>query len=342
MKHPLLTSRVFRCSDEAINVNWNAWSPGRIAQEYTDSRLVAAHQRDGLRGFGIFPRKDPQPNREKIIACKGILSSFGCLPGTSFYLSGACHAGEEEHNRIYRGEKTKDFIDYHLEILDMLGTLIHHPGFAYAPDLESKGSYDIEQKKAVQAEFVAAVRSKYPDLAIILTAGGYGNPEDILEYGSMPAKGCMLRWCMYLFPTTHGIDRGFKSPIPYPLTQKDADRLKLDITDPKQAWKKEELQNAVGFNRTSVRNTFRKMKATGLPLVCQEFGYDRMNSSAVPYARAYHSDIESVAWSEGMSVFAYSMGATTGGSNRYGLNVGLDPSHPKNIEGRVVAGLPIS
>lgn len=338
MKHALLNSRQFGVTDEGINVNWGAWTHSRISGEYDDDRLERAYFGDNLRKLGIMGRYTQDgPKLASIGACADILLRFSALPRTSFYFSGGCHAGRQYHERVYRGEATQEFIEYHHEVLAALGTLVYHPNFAYAPDLESFGAYDIEAKKAVQAEFVASIREVYPGLPIILTAGGYGNPKDVLEYGGMPADGCLLRMCFYEpFPATHAMDRGLDAPLSYPATAGDvAKAIKPDMT----TWVRAELAEAIGYGRTQMRELLLKVKATGLPVLCQEAGFGRMNASAVPAAARWHSDVRAVFWALGLPVMEFAAGLNGGSGKYFHLGVGLDPDDSRNADGRLVAGL---
>lgn len=333
--HPLLKSRSRGFTDEGINVNWGRWTPSQIQAEYSDERLELAYFRDGMRKFGILGKFEPQPNLSKIKACADILQRFNCFPGTSFYFSGGCHAGREEHNRIYRGEKTADFISYHLSVLDYLGPVVYADGFAYAPDLESHGDYDLDSKKAVQAEFAKAVREKYPDLTIILTAEGYGETKDVLAYGAMPAEGCILRWAFYdPFCFTHGHDRKLAVPLDYPATQTRVAESKADLPGGVKA----EIDLSIGYSRPQMLSDWKAVKATGLPVLCQEAGVFRFGDNLKSAVR-WHSDLRSVSYSTGIPLMEFSSGLADGRGTGFHLGVGLEPGG-NNRDGRMVAGLP--
>lgn len=335
MNHALLKSRERGFTDEGINLNWLIWLYDQIVWQYPNDRIVKAHQRDGARKLGIMGRYTTSPRISSIKGAADVLLRWSAMPGTSSYFAGGCHAGKEEHERIYRGEKTRDFIAYHLEVLDALGTLVYHPNFAYAPDLESFGDYDLESKKAVQAEFVSVVRRKYPDLAIILTTGGYGNPSDVLEYGEMPAEGCLLRMCFYdPFPFTHSYVRGLRAYLPYPATTSDVQRsLSPDMPE----WAVKELEAAIGYGKAQMRSVLEKVDGTGLPVLIQEAGVGRMSQAVIPSAARWHADLRSVCWSLGLPLMEFSAGIRGGSGNWFHLGVGLDAI--EDAGGRKVAGL---
>lgn len=333
--HPLLKSRQRGFTDEGINVNWFSWDSDRRRREYSDKRLVAYRFRDNGQKKGILGRLEPQVPISKIRDCADILTRFMVLPGTSCYFSGGCHAGREEHGRIYRGEKTKDFIDYHLEVLEWMGTLPHCEGFAYAPDLESHGDYDLESKKAVQAEFVSAIRAKYPNLAIILTASGYGETKDVLAYGAMPAEGCILRWAFYdPFPFTHGHDRKLAVPLDYPATQERIETSKADLPPGVKA----EIGLSLGYSRPQMLSDWKAVKATGLPVLCQEAGVFRYGDNLKSAAR-WHADVRSCAYTTGIPLMEFASGLSGGLGTGFHLGVGLEPGGGNNKDGRLVAGL---
>jgi len=334
MTHPLLRSRQRGFTDEAINVNWPTWDSARRRGEYSNKRLLAYRLRDNGQKLGILGRLEPQVPISKIRDCADILTRFMVLPGTSCYFSGGCHAGREEHGRIYRGEKTRDFIDYHLEVLEWMGTLPHCDGFAYAPDLESHGDYDIEQKKAVQAEFVGAVRKVYPNLTVILTANGYGGTKDVLSYGAMPADNCILRWAFYdPFCFTHGHDRKLTAPLDYPATTEKVAASKGELP----SGVKVEIDLALGYSRPQMLADWKAVKATGLPVLCQEAGVFRFGDNLKSAVR-WHADVRSCSYSTGIPLMEFAVGMVDGRGTGFHLGVGLEPGG-NNRDGRMVAGL---
>jgi len=66
-----------------------------------------------------------------------------------------------------------------------------------------------------------------------------------------------------------------------------------------------------------------KVKATGLPMLCQEAGFDKLRVEMAPSARRWHDDTEAAFHKNGLARLKFSAGVSGRAQERYALGVGL-------------------
>jgi hypothetical protein len=322
MPHPLLKSREFGATDEAICLNAQKWTPARITAEASNERLERAYFRDGLRKLGIL-NLFGLVDAGKIQAMGDVLLRWSAFPGTSMYFCGS-HAAPQAVYECNVDPKTFDAQEArHTAILEALGPVVWHPGFAYAMDVEAPGKVDPEAKRIMQAELIGRLRKRWPNLTFLCSTRNWSNPQDLIGY-KLPADNCIARICFYEpFPFTHWWTKeiGLPEPPPYPLSQSEANRLaKLPgVTE----WGKQLLQAAVGFGKPQMEKILRECIATGTPFLISEAGVGKVVANAADAAR-WHKDLDSVCYKLGVALMKYSWGSTTPGTGTtFGLGIGL-------------------
>lgn len=291
--HPLEKSREFGCTEEATCIK--PMSPSEITDELSTPRYELAYFRDSLRKLGLLHLYGEID--DEVIAAKGdALLRWSAFPGASMYFCGAHGAGKAVYESNVNQNSFEAQLAYHTRILKALGTVVYHPGFAYAMDVEAPGKVDPHAKRLMQARLIEGLRAKWPNLTFLCSTRNWSNPPDLIGY-ELPAENCIARLCFYEpFNFTHWNDKSFGQKVPPPNT----------------------------LNKDSMRKILRECKATGLPFLITEAGVFRNALNAKDAAR-WRVDLKSACYSEGVALMEYALGYSKAPKGEgWGLGVGLE------------------
>lgn len=315
--HHLLRSREFGCTDDTFSL-YRDKQGFNIGTEYPNARLERAYFRDGLRKLGLmntFGQVDPA----KIAAAGDVLLRFSAFPGTSMMFTGAHGAPKAVYESTVHPSTFDTQERYHTDVLEALGPIVWHPGFAYAMDVEAPGNVDPGAKYDAQAELISRLRRRWKSLEFVCSTRNWSNPSDLCKVPGI------ARLCFYEpFGVTHWWipEMGLDAPVPYPLTQAMAD--KIIATSPRITERgKREVLAAVGFGKASMEKILRECLAAGIEFLITEAGVSKSPGIDVGHTR-WRADLKSVCYKLGIPLMEFSMGWSQGTRGYgYGLAVGL-------------------